>query len=578
MLRAVLRPVRLLRSLSVRAGQATFRFPAAAAAIIAIGLIANWTVRRDFDVAEPLARVLLALTAGAAASVAMTLLAESRGAVAIAARLAGGLALAATAAAVGFAHPFLLHGPALTIAIVAAVPLAPFVGRGSSRAFWDFALWTALGVTLGWFSVLIFLLGFTAIFEMVRTLFGFGLGGDAYSHLFATGLTLVGPLFALGRIPHPGEVEARDWAGDRLERAVRPLFEWITAPLVLAVAVIIHAYAARIALTGNVPIGEIGWVVLLYGAFVLSLRVGLEPFLAHLPQPARFVAHRWAAMLVVPLALFAYALAVRVAAEGWTVERYFAAAYGVAAALAVLLQLAPRTRSDIRLVVAVPPVLLALSTFGPWGVADTVGRSQVAMIERRDGEALRGGAETIRGLDAPARQSLLSRLSVLETVERTDRLAPLLGAVGSGDAAQRVAALRGALNEGAALETQAAEAENQSFSVDGAFDVGGFDRVFPALDAAVGRTDGSVPMRLDGRWLVVTYRGRTDRFELPPTLGRPSGRAPSGGLPPLVIDLRSAEGRSLRLRLSRVRRDAQGVPVFVQGSLALRHGEWASPP
>lgn len=572
------RVVRLLRSLAVRAGQATFRFPAAAVAICAIAAIANWAVAQDLDTGDPLARALLALTAGAAASVAATLFAESREAGLARARLAGFAGLAVVGAAVGFAHPFLLHGPALTIAIVTALPLSPFLGRGSSRTFWYFTLWTALGVTLGWFSVLIFLLGFTAIFEMVRTLFGIGLGSSAYAHLFTTGLTLVGPLFALGRIPHPGEAEAHDGASERLARAVRPLFEWVTAPLVLVAGVIIHVYGAKIVATGEVPTNEIGWIVLLYSAFVLSLRVGLEPYLAGLPQPARFFSRFWAAMLVVPLALFAYALTLRIAGEGWTIERYFTVAYGVAAGLAVLLQAIPRTRSDIRLVVAVPPVLLVLSTVGPWGVADTVGRSQAALIDERYGEVLRRGPDATRSLDGTARYSLVSRLDVLDQVDEVDRLAPVLHAIGTGAPESRVAALRTVLGEGATLEAQALQDRDASFAVDQPWEIGGFDRILPATDASAWADAATAPVRLEDGRMVVSYRGRTDRFELAPSLSPPNAGGAAGILPMLSLDLRSPEGRSVRLRLSHVRWNAQGAPVFLQGWLALRHGEWASQP
>ncbi|WP_279481443.1 DUF4153 domain-containing protein [Aureimonas sp. SK2] len=560
----------------MRAGQATYRFPAAAAAICVVAAIANWAVAFDLESTDPWARALLALTAGAAASVAATLFAESRGAGLGAARLAGCFGLALLGAAVGFAHPFLLTGPALTIAIVAAVPLAPFVGRGSSRAFWDFTLWTALGATLGWLSVLIFLLGFTAIFEMIRTLFGVGLGGDAYAHLFTTGLTLVGPLFALGRIPHPDETPAEDRASERLERAVRPLFEWVTAPLVLAAGVIIHVYAARIVLTGDVPTNEIGWIVLLYSGFMLSLRVGLEPYLADLPHPARFFARFWATMLVVPLALLGYALALRVGSEGWTIERYFSAVYGLAAAIAVFLQVLPRTRGDIRAIVAIAPILLVLSTFGPWGVADTVGRSQTALIVLRHGSVLERGPEATRGLDGAARAELQSRIGAIEDVAEEERLAQVLGAFAGVGPAERLADLRRALDAAAVAEAKTVQERDQSFSIEEAWDTGGFDRMLAPISASAHAGDAVPPTSLDGGELVVTYRGRTDRFALAAAL-EAAPRDEGATLPMLVLDLRSAEGRDIRLRVTHARWNAAGQPVLVQGWLALRHGEWAGP-
>lgn len=566
----------LLRSLVVRSGEATFRFPAAALAILTIAAIANWVVSTDLDAADTVSRWLLGLVAGAAASVALTLWSESRGVSGGTARVAGFGGLAIVGALVAYAHPFLLHGPALTLAILTAVPLAPFIGRGSSRDFWEFALWTALGLTLGWFSVLIFLLGFTAIFEMVRTLFGVGLTSRAYAHLFATGLTLVGPLFALGRVPQPDAVALRDRTGERLERAVRPLFEWVTAPLVLVASVVIHVYAAKILLTGDVPKNEIGWIVLLYSAFVLSLRVGLEPYLDDLAPAARVFARAWALLLVVPLALFAYALGLRVANEGWTVERYFSAAYGLAAAIAALLQLLPRTRSDIRLIVGVLPVLLTLSTVGPWGVVATVGRSQTGLIERDFGVHLRDGAEGMRDLDASQRSVLASRLDALDDVEESDRLARHLDAFADTVPNERVGKIRTLMGEVAAREAEATRSVDQSFSTDGAWDVGGFDRVVPVLGTITGTDTIDPALHLEGQTLAVTYRGVTDRFDLIAALPVDRSSTNAGSLPALAVDLRSEDGRTVRLRVAHLRWSATGELLWMQAGVALRHGEWAS--
>ncbi len=101
----------LLRSLVVRSGEATFRFPAAALAILTIAAIANWVVATDLEAADTVSRWLLGLVAGAAASVALTLWSESRGVSGLAARVAGFGGLAIVGTIVAYAHPFLLHGP-----------------------------------------------------------------------------------------------------------------------------------------------------------------------------------------------------------------------------------------------------------------------------------------------------------------------------------------------------------------------------------------------------------------------------------------------------------------------------------
>ncbi len=323
------------------------------------------------------------------------------------------------------------------------------------------------------------------------------------------------------------------------------------------------------------PKNEIGWIVLLYSAFVLSLRVGLEPYLDDLAPAARVFARAWALLLVVPLALFAYALGLRVANEGWTVERYFSAAYGLAAAIAALLQLLPRTRSDIRLIVGVLPVLLTLSTVGPWGVVATVGRSQTGLIERDFGASARrrrGDARSRRF--AAKRPRLTPRCARRRGGGRPPREPPRrLCGHGAGRASGEDPNPDG---RGRGREAEATRSVDQSFSTDGAWDVGGFDRVVPVLGTITGTDTIDPALHLEGQTLAVTYRGLTDRFDL--IAGLPADRSSTnaGSLPALAVDLRSADGRTVRLRVAHLRWSATGELLWMQAGVALRHGEWAS--
>ncbi|WP_182084624.1 DUF4153 domain-containing protein [Aureimonas sp. ME7] len=571
------RVARLWRSLLVRGASASFRFPVAALCMAAIGFLANSIVARE-DYSESQNRWLLALVAGAAASVAFTLFAEGRGARLTVARLAGAFGFLVAFLPICFVEPLWLYGPALLLAAISIVPLAPFIGRGSSREFWDFALWTWLGVALAWVSVLIFLLGCTAILEMIRYLFGIGIRAQAYGHLFATGLGFVGPLFALGRIPHPSDTTREDVATERLAQAVRPLFEWVMAPLVWATAIVIHLYAARILATGDVPSGEIGWLFVTYAALVLALRLALEPYQHKAQLPGRLFLRWWPILLVVPTALFAYALRLRIDDEGWTVARYYAALFGLGVVAAAGMQALRRMRADIRFVAALPPTFLVLSTFGPWGAGAMVERSQTGLIERQFGDALRQGEDAVRALSWNELSRLRSRMDALSEVGRTSRLEAALGAFAGSTGTERLASLERARDQGGATP-RADRPVDLGFEARGAIDTSGFDRVIPGVDM-YSVPDDTIDPPADTAWLrngrmTLRYGGTSDEIDLGSVMaGRPS--TTSGTAPPFSRDLRSAGGRTVRLRIEVATLGAGDTVTYLKASIALRDGEWAA--
>ncbi len=106
-------------------------------------------------------------------------------------------------------------------------------------------------VVIAFLSACVFLVGLYAIVEMVRTLFDTDLFENADRYVLVTGLTLVAPLIALGRVPEVSPSPVISGSEDRLAKAIRPLFDWILAPLVWLAALVLHAYIIRTLLSGG---------------------------------------------------------------------------------------------------------------------------------------------------------------------------------------------------------------------------------------------------------------------------------------------------------------------------------------
>ena len=419
---------RLTRSLAAGAGLAAVRFPIATMLIVAIAILSNLAVRGVFLPDEALFAWLIgALYAAAAGGVVAAIAGEAWYFGALVRLAMSAVTALVVGAAVWFGFHVSVYPPALTAAVTLAIPLAPFFARSDKRRFWTFTFWTTVGTVLAFLSVLLFVAGFSAILEMIRFLFDFGLPANAYEHIFATAFTFVGPLFALGRIPRDFDDAVPLSGDDRLISGVRILFDWVAMPLALATALVLHLYAAKIVLTFDLPRNEIGWIVLFFASLVLALRIAVDPFVERGAAPTRLFAKWFAALLAVPLTLVFYAIALRLQAQGFTLERYYLLTGAVASALIVLAQLVPRLRGDTRLMAAIPVALLAVTAFGPWGAASTVGRSQFALIsadlaDRGGTQIVPGGADDVRAA------RLRSRLYALDQSGQLDRVAPLLAA------------------------------------------------------------------------------------------------------------------------------------------------------
>ena len=576
---------RLPRSLAKAAGLATTRFPIAAVLVMVFSLVSNLEVA-DFELWPDWPRLLSALAGAAAASVAMRVGAETRlRPASLWLVVLPALAAAIVGTALWFGQPLALYAPALLPAALFAIPLAPFAGRGNDRQFWTFTLWAGVGVTLAFLSVMVFAAGLTAILEMIRFLFDVGPGSQAYEHIFVTAVTLVGPLFALGRIPAVSEEELVFSRDDRLVAAVRPLFDWVAAPLVLATALVLHVYALRILVTGEVPVGEVGWIVTFFTLLVLGLRIAIDPFLEDGARPARIFGRLWAAFLVVPLALLAYAAWLRVGAHGFTIDRYFLVLGGIAGTLALAIQLLPRGRGDIRILAAIPTILLALSVAGPWSAANVVGRSQTALIAaefRND-----AGLLATDGLAEAGRRALRSRIVELGEVEQLWRLAPMIAseevrslALDSRgeDGADVLAAALGLAGPYWPIESERSFAGSPEREMAiGGYDVAAFARGV-GVDESGGTagTPNGITLHFEMSDLVVGYRGTADRVDLTAALAGldPAIFQPDLEIEPPVFDVVSNGGRALRLRFEHLSLDADNRPTGALLTVLLRAAEW----
>jgi hypothetical protein len=173
------------------------------------------------------------------------------------------------------------------------------------------------------------------------------------------------------------EVDPADMQGNILFRILALATDALLIPLMLVFAAVIHVYAARIAILGELPKGQIGWIVPVYlvaGYGVFLLAQGPEAQFPRLRHPVR---RFFLAGTAVPLILLGLGVAVRIEAYGITEDRHLLALMVLGGTL-LLGSTAVRRPLDIRLVPMVAGTLALVAAVGPLSATSMTIRSQTA--------------------------------------------------------------------------------------------------------------------------------------------------------------------------------------------------------
>ncbi|RUT32831.1 DUF4153 domain-containing protein [Arsenicitalea aurantiaca] len=260
------------------------------------------------------------------------------------------------------------------------------IGRGSLRAEQQDRFWwlNHQGATTAILAIIAFLLvalGMVAIERSLAILFGLETRDFFYDVVLPVVGAFLAPVYWLTTLPRldaydPNALRRPDF----LARAVGFLGQFILAPVLFAYAGILLAYTVQIAVTGTLPQGMLGWMVLGYVVSGAATYLLLHPAFMRERALVRLFRRIWFWLTLVPLGLFAVAVWIRVDAYGLTSERIFLVAGGVWAALLAAFFIL--RRGDIRLIPAIAAIILALISVGPWSYENAPRWDQSARLER----------------------------------------------------------------------------------------------------------------------------------------------------------------------------------------------------
>lgn len=307
--------------------------------------------------------------------------------------------------------------------------VAPYLrAEAPDAAFWTYCFRIGLlGAFAGLGSLIVFL-GGLAIIESLEFLFGLDLGP---LHLQKLLLEVVGflvfPIAVLAGFPSSFDEEIAAYP-----RPVKIIVCYALIPLLAIYTLILYAYMAKIALAGELPDGQVAYLVLGY-AFV-----GVFTFLASYPLRqdagiARLYQRGFFPLLLAPLVLLGLAIVIRIRAYGVTEDRYaivlclvwlvIAAGFGI---------WFNRARASV-LIVSVLAVFSLAASFGPWGAVEVSARSQVSRLEEVLGRSGLLDAGKIRDSGAEmSREDRIIASGILDYLSESGKLAAIGPSLGDG--------------------------------------------------------------------------------------------------------------------------------------------------
>ena len=416
------------------------RFPVPVAIAILLTVLVNLEII-FLSQLEPLeAEAIFALAGALIAALIVDLVAEGR-AVGKFAKITGAICAAAAIAALQLFHgklfdqSFVVIG-ALALGLMTAGHLR---SDANNESLWNFDLRLGIAVAMGLAAFLITCGGLSLLLVSTQYLFEVNFPERLNGHIWATGGTLIAPLFALAMIPADlNEPFVPSAEPDLLEKAVAAVLNFVLAPLVLAYALMLHIYAAKIALTATMPKGEIGRLVLAFGGVGTVTYMIAYPWRETGLRAVRWLVAGWFWLMMVPALLLVLAVWQRIDQYGVTPERYCLCLFALwLVTMAGYLGVRSR-RIDLRAIPASLGIVLLLSSFGPWGAVAVSIRSQLYQLyanlqghQLLDDNKLKLTPSHLASFNnvSTSDKQLRSILQELDSLDGLRRIAPLFAAI-----------------------------------------------------------------------------------------------------------------------------------------------------
>ncbi len=327
-------------------------------------------------------------------------------------------------------HLFVTQPVFLFLGLAPLLMIAPYLGRNAEQgALWLFNLRLGLAAMIAFIVALVFALGLAALIEALDALFDIRVE-RLQERVWIASVFLVAPLYALSLMPKTldEEIDVTPQKGSLLDRGISVLVNYIAVPVIAAYALILHAYAVKIAVSGELPRGQIATMVTIFAVGGTATWLVAWPWREQGTKLLRLFMGWWFFLLVVPSVMLVLSIWRRIADYGVTSDRYGILLVAVWVAVLMAYMAVRRARADMRVILGAAAFLLLFGSFGPWGANGLTISSQMqrltALLEEQG--ILKDGVVSVQTsmVKAEIGSAGSSMIFALKDADGLDRLMP----------------------------------------------------------------------------------------------------------------------------------------------------------
>jgi hypothetical protein len=274
--------------------------------------------------------------------------------------------------------PYVRYG-LFNVIVHLLVSFAPFIHAGQLNGFWNYNKGLFIRIlTAGLYSGVLFA-GLAMALMALHALFDIEIDYKRYPELFIFIMGVFNTWFFVAGIPTDLDALEEDVA---YPKGLKVFTQYILLPLLLLYLLILYGYGTKIIISWDWPKGIVAYMIsciAVLGIFTLLL---IHPYGSQQGNGwIRKVALGYYWSLFPLIALLFIAIAIRLDDYGVTVNRYAIVVLGIWLTM-VALYFAVVRGNNIKLIPMSLALMLALTSFGPWGMFSVGERSQVGRLQR----------------------------------------------------------------------------------------------------------------------------------------------------------------------------------------------------
>jgi hypothetical protein len=264
----------------------------------------------------------------------------------------------------------------LVLGLITSIYVAPFSAKkptGNQVSYFGCILCARILITIGAYLV-VFLGGYFIIYSVNYLFYDSSLPSEIIDNFTIRYIIVTSFVFCvsfMAFIP-------KSFHKDKIKNTgILKVLSYILLPMLCIYAIILHAYIFKLILNQSVPSNFVGIMVSNFGA--IGIVTYLIAYCIRDQNTISFAIRHFPKLLLLPTALLAVAIYIRISEYGLTESRYLVALCGLWIAISTISMF--WVTQAPKLIIAATATLLILSSFGPWSITKLPLYSQTHKLE-----------------------------------------------------------------------------------------------------------------------------------------------------------------------------------------------------